>query len=563
MASLRTRRSLALGAILICATLLRCAGAGFGLPGRYRPDEEYLLFMALGFHEGDLNPHLFIYPTLYPYGLSLAFGVFRLVGESLGAFGPAGFLPWLPENGYAVLHLVGRLTTGACGVVGVWAVWRLGRVLLGRRGGMIAAAVLAFNFVSVRDSHFMTTDVPVALAATFALEAIVRVARRRRLSDSIHAGVFCGLAVSTKYTAAALVLPLALAHLSRWGGETSSRGGPGPLLKLLAAVLAGALAFSFTSPFVLLDPDGTRRDLYFVGSLAADGPVGMAAGRGLLWVFRLHLIEGMGVVPVLLSGLGLMAALISFRRGHRSALLVVAAFPLLLLAVFSSARWVPVRYAVLMMPALAVLVSNGIRVLAAALLRPGSRAAGEVIVALVACIGPGGRAVALDRLLDQTDTRSIAGDWIRANLSPGDRIAVVNDFFYARPDLPEGPAYALWSDPIVLPPAGSRFVLIDRHPVYFSRTSDARFTELLVGSLRFICFSPWREGQRGAAVFDTTDAFYAPLSGFGAVERPGPELCLFSLREIREPALKTRAPSAIPGSPGRPGATRPELTPRA
>ena len=59
----------AIAAIVTMAFGLRLYGVRYGLPYVYNPDEVAIMSRALGFAKGDLNPHNFLYPTLYFYAL--------------------------------------------------------------------------------------------------------------------------------------------------------------------------------------------------------------------------------------------------------------------------------------------------------------------------------------------------------------------------------------------------------------------------------------------------------------------------------------------------------------
>src|SRR4051812_37084565 len=56
-------------AILAAAAALRLFGLRYGLPAVYNPDEVAIMSRALAFAKGDLNPHNFLYPSLYFYVL--------------------------------------------------------------------------------------------------------------------------------------------------------------------------------------------------------------------------------------------------------------------------------------------------------------------------------------------------------------------------------------------------------------------------------------------------------------------------------------------------------------
>ena len=69
---------LALVLIASFAFWLRVFGLQYGLPAVYNPDDVAIMARALSFAKGTLNPHNFLYPTLYFYVL------FGWVGTYLG-----------------------------------------------------------------------------------------------------------------------------------------------------------------------------------------------------------------------------------------------------------------------------------------------------------------------------------------------------------------------------------------------------------------------------------------------------------------------------------------------
>src|SRR5688572_32116026 len=73
------RAALALAVVAVIAFALRGFGLQYGLPAVYNPDEVAIMARALSFAKGTLNPHNFLYPTLYFYVL------FGWVGAYLGA----------------------------------------------------------------------------------------------------------------------------------------------------------------------------------------------------------------------------------------------------------------------------------------------------------------------------------------------------------------------------------------------------------------------------------------------------------------------------------------------
>src|SRR4029453_9837981 len=56
--------------VLVIGFGLRTFSAGYGLPDLYHPDEPKIVERAVRFHQGDLNPRFFNYPSLYMYALA-------------------------------------------------------------------------------------------------------------------------------------------------------------------------------------------------------------------------------------------------------------------------------------------------------------------------------------------------------------------------------------------------------------------------------------------------------------------------------------------------------------
>ena len=68
-------------AILVGASVIRFWGITWGLPHAYHPDEGSILFHALGFGTGDLNPHWFRWPSLTMYVMFGIYGCYYVIGK--------------------------------------------------------------------------------------------------------------------------------------------------------------------------------------------------------------------------------------------------------------------------------------------------------------------------------------------------------------------------------------------------------------------------------------------------------------------------------------------------
>ena len=70
--------------IALAALVLRLLGLRYGLPAIYNPDEVAIMSRALAFAKGDLNPHNFLYPSLYFYVLFAWEGLTALAAVAIG-----------------------------------------------------------------------------------------------------------------------------------------------------------------------------------------------------------------------------------------------------------------------------------------------------------------------------------------------------------------------------------------------------------------------------------------------------------------------------------------------
>ncbi len=362
MARLR-RSSAGLAAILALAAALRLIGIEYGLPfgGLLDPDERSIVPRAWAMvHGGGLDPHWFDYPTLVLYVL-------------------APFQAWQGGPSY----LAARLVVAAFGVGAVAAAWWLGRAAYGRTAGLAAAAAVAVETIGVAYSHRAVTDVPMTALLTVSLALAVT----GRLE---WAGVAAGLAVSAKYPAVFLLVPLVVAGWGRWR-------------RLAASIGLAALTFLATSPFVLVHPHQAWADASRVQRLARDGWLGFEHDSFALFSFTGRLWDGLGPALVV-AVLGLLLAL---RRRTRTDL-VLAAFVLVYFADLLTIRAHFDRYVLPLVPPLAVLAGRQ-RLLAPLTL-------GLLVVPLVWAIGD-------DVRLTRTDTRAVAHAWIAAHVPRGSRVA--------------------------------------------------------------------------------------------------------------------------------------------
>lgn len=558
--------ALVLGLILAAGLALRLWGLGFGLPNLHcRPDEGVLVHKALAMGQGDLNPHFFNYPSLHFYLLAGLYGAYYAAGQASGAF--AGLEEF--ERQYftdpSTWYLLGRLASALFGAASVALVYLLGRHRGGERAGLMGAAFLAGAFLHVRDSHFLTVDVPATfylLGALLLLWRYVAGSGRRCLWA---AAVLLGLASSTKYN---LGLFLPCVALAAWWGPSGAGAGEPSWKRTGAAMAVVGAAFLAGSPFVLLDFPAFWRDLAYERAHFATGH-GLDLGRGWSYFLSFSLPYGLGW-PLLLAG---MAGCLWLSRERRREDWILLSGILAYYAVAGSGRSVFLRYALPLVPMLCLTAGLWFSHLTR---RWRPVWAGLAALGLVAPTA--WAAFQHDRLISRTDTRVLAATWIEENLSSRSRIAMLGSGYgypQLRPtrewlqerledqraaglearrlaralslrDYPPEPAYyvvelhprdrleqrSVWPEYSTesLARQGVRWVLVHEHPLPYSRADSAFQAQLDRDAQLVYGIDPFVQSA-GQPVYDPIDAYYAPVAGLAAVERPGPAIRIYRLEE--------------------------------
>jgi hypothetical protein len=396
---------------------LRAWSVSYGLPDLYHPDEPRIVERAVRFHQGDLNPRFFNWPSLYMYLVAGAYGL--VFGASPD--GVAGTFARDP----APFYLVGRLLTALFGTATLAVLYFIGRIAYGRAVASVAASLLAVDLLHVRDSHWVTTDVPLTFLVALATFHALRYWRGGRSADAWAAGLVAGLATSMKYPGGLAFLGVLVAHAARQAGRPGWRRAVGRDT-VVAAGLAGA-GFVLGTPFALLTPTafvrGVVDELRQVHTVQfgneADAP-------GYLFHLAYSLPEAMGWPVYLLALAGLAWSVVA--RGAREAVLLAFAVPYLLLILTWSSRFE--RYVIPLLPCLTLLAAvalvRGVGWLAERGRLASTPWRGIVLAGAAALlVAPAlGRVVAYHRLLARPDTRELGSGWIERQVPPGARIAL-------------------------------------------------------------------------------------------------------------------------------------------
>jgi Dolichyl-phosphate-mannose-protein mannosyltransferase len=405
--------------IAICALALglRLVGLQYGLPAVYNPDEVAIMSRALSFARGTLNPHNFLYPTLYFYVLFAWVGVYLAFVWLSGRVESLGALQKLYFTDPTGIYTAGRTLGVAAGTLTVLVLYRLAARLTDRRTAVAAALLLAVAPLHVRDSHYVKHDVPATLAIVAAYLAMTRIwpcARERGagVRDTLIAGAACGVAFSTHYYCVFLAVPLSLVIWQGWRSQ-----GIGRCLQQLALAGAASLvSFLALSPFLLIEPMTAWRDISANRQIVIDRAVTSGAFAPAARYIEMLWSDAAGQPVALLAAVGVVWML---RTAPARALLLLA-FPVpFLLFIANTAP--ATRYLNPVLPFVVLFAAWTISAIAS---RAGGRPAVFWLVVVLAAAPALRASVAADMFIRQADTRTLAQHYIEANLPQGSTILI-------------------------------------------------------------------------------------------------------------------------------------------
>lgn len=232
------RPQLWLAAIVLFAAAVRFPAIEWDQRHFFHPDERAVAFaiQRISFARLALDPDWFAYGTLPIY-------LNRALAEILSVIEPGAL-------NYDEVIVNGRRFTAFLGTLTVLLLFRLGRGMYDPGVGALGAFFLAGAILHVQNSRFLTVDVPLTFFVLLALSQLVWAAESGKWRHFVLGGIAIGAAMATKFSAAPLFLPLAVAGLLRWRREGRLVVHAG---KVLVALGLAALTFAATQPYALLN----------------------------------------------------------------------------------------------------------------------------------------------------------------------------------------------------------------------------------------------------------------------------------------------------------------------
>jgi 4-amino-4-deoxy-L-arabinose transferase-like glycosyltransferase len=147
--------------------------------------------------------------------------------------------------------VMGRAISAAFGTMMIPLAYAIATRIAGRLAGLLAAAFLAFSVLLVRDSHFFSVDMSMTFFCMLTWLALMRMAERGTTGSAIATGVAFAAALTSKYTAIFMAIPIAVAYAFAPGRPAALH----PYGAWARWTLRGLILPATTiAAFVLLDP---------------------------------------------------------------------------------------------------------------------------------------------------------------------------------------------------------------------------------------------------------------------------------------------------------------------
>jgi hypothetical protein len=313
----------------------------------------------------------------------------------------------------------------------------------------------------------------------------------------------------------------------------------------------GVITLAVTSPFLVLDPAMTQHGIGYIFQ-----HLGRVSAPNIGWVqLSIALWFGIDPVLVLLAVIGVGYA--AWRR--QPADVIILTFLIVYFLLIGAGRSVFLRYADPMIPPLLLLGGRALAALVELTARGKARRLALAVAFVLIAVAPLAHDVRYDLLIQQTDTRTLAFNWLAQHVPAGGRAAVP---YMAGPAhdqamIDSGEHSHGATDPYVASFLDSR--LETQYTIRELTKDDLQLTSLdsfrqegityvVVGyetpGTGCQALSPFERALRAQgpplasfsptngcpdSVFDPIDTYYVPLAGYGGWVRPGPQIRIYRL----------------------------------
>lgn len=212
----KTQHQYSILLILLSALAVRVVHVNWGLPELY--EEAFPLAISWKFwnwgHAGlDMNPHFFNYPALtFLLNFLIQVGHFS-VGSVAGVYSTLASFQQSYAADPTISVILARLLSVAFDAGSVYVVYKIGREIGSDAVALLAATLCALCPLLMKQSQFINVDSALTFFSTLSLLFLSRILTDPKRRWYLLAGMSIGLAASSKYNGALLLVIMAAAHI--------------------------------------------------------------------------------------------------------------------------------------------------------------------------------------------------------------------------------------------------------------------------------------------------------------------------------------------------------------
>jgi hypothetical protein len=391
---------------------------GHGLPLKVHPDEPLVADRAIeAASHGMFKPGFYHWPSFLINLLFFEYIIVYFMGNLFGAFSTTADLARAYFTDPTFYFWLGRITTTLFCIGGMSCIYLIGKKLAGRSAGLAAAVLMGFDALFVEHSRLITPDVPSAALMIYVWYCLIDYIESGNVRILYSAAFVGGVAMSTKYNAGLMLIPIFIAAASRvqhWPSGDVAPVGRRLGKYLLLCLLFFAIGFLIFTPYSVLDAGEFWRQLRNQFSHQGIGHIGMEASGSALMDAAAYFYSPYGLALLVLT----LAGIPMIRRAKQYGLILLI-FPVLYL--ITLAGWVvwAERYMLFLLPTCFIYAGVAIGRISQAIGFVALRKRSEIIAvifALLLVLPSLVQAVRYASLISRTDTRVTATRWVEENI---------------------------------------------------------------------------------------------------------------------------------------------------
>lgn len=349
-----------LAAIILIGLFLNTFGLKWGLPeGDWHWDEKVRVLTHM-IKNRTLNPHYFGNPALQPYLIGICLAPYLLIIKLGGGLNAIQSWNEIPPQVRTNIFIIARSISVFLSIATGYLTYLIGKKIFGRLSGIIAFLFLILSPGFVTWSHFSTVDITFIFLFTLSTYHCIQIIDKPKKHNYLLAGIFAGLAVSTKYTGLYLGLLILIAHfcsMVKQYGAPKIKNILGFIYSkyLFIAIFLLVLCFFAINPFILVNLGESKRQ--FAGILAF-----AQSFQGAKYVFLdwrvIHGLNSIFGTPALIAGALSVFFLVIKPKEKKYYILYIFISIMLYLIYVNSLSWSAPRYLIIVLPFMAIAVGH-------------------------------------------------------------------------------------------------------------------------------------------------------------------------------------------------------------